>query len=382
MAACAVRRVALMIASLKPGGGERVVVHLTEALRELDVHADVICLQREGELGSELREKGVGLHVLNSTSGWDFRAAGRLRRLLKELKPDLINIHDRSSLPYLVAANAFRRCPIVYTAHGLLFNADREPRLRYRLAVRAVASAVAVSPEVAARHTEVLGFRGPWRVIPNGVPEPSPPSDARRSLRAQLGIDPGTFVFLAMGNVREEKGFEDLLTAANRLASRAGGRRFVCLVAGRMPETPYVQGIRKQHARLGLVETVKFLGYRSDGDALRSAADAFVLSSRSEGLPMVVLEAMMSELPVVATRVGGVPEVLSDGAGLTVDPASPDQLAGAMARMMDQPDLPSELARKARRRAVQQFSASAMARRYLDAYTETLERSGKRGGRR
>jgi glycosyltransferase involved in cell wall biosynthesis len=152
-------------------------------------------------------------------------------------------------------------------------------------------------------------------------------------------------------------------------------------VAGRLPDTPYARNVRNQHAERNLGDTIRFLGYRSDGDALRSAADAMVLPSRSEGLPMVVLEAMMAGLPVVATRVGGVPEALSGGAGLTVESASPDPLADAMARVLCEPDLRAKLAGQARRKAQEQFSAEAMGARYLDAYAATLARRGKRGGR-
>ncbi len=375
-----VRRAALMISSLHPGGGERVVVHLARELRELDVHTDVICLEDEGPLGCELREQGIATHVLGSTKAWDFRAIARLRRLLKSLRPDVINIHDRSSLPYLVAASPLGRWPIVYTAHGLLFNAGSEPMWRYRIALRWASAAVAVSREVARRHTELLSWRDDWEIVPNGVPDVPPDPDAAARIRDELGIGPDVFVFLAMGNVREEKGFEDLLDAVERLGKREPDRPFLCLVAGNLPDTPYARRIRRQRDERGLGRTVRLLGFRDDGDALRAAADAFVLSSRSEGMPMVILEAMMAELPIVATRVGGVPDVLDPDAGLLVATHSPDELAGSMAEVLAKESLRKRLAGNARQKAVEHFSVRSMADQYRRVYTITLSGKAERTG--
>ena len=374
------RRAALMISSLHPGGGERVVVHLARELRELGVHTDVVCLEDEGRLGGELREQGIAPHVLGSTAGWDLKAIVRLRKLLRSLRPDVINIHDRASLPYLVSASPLGRWPIVYTAHGLLFNAPSEPMWRYRVALRWASAAVAVSREVARRHTELLNWRGGWEIVPNGVPDVSPDPDAAARIRGELGIGPEVFIFLAMGNIREEKGFEDLLDAVEYLGKREPDRPFVCLVAGNLPDTPYARGIRQQREERGLDDTVRLLGFRDDGDALRAAADAFVLSSRSEGMPMVILEAMMAELPIVATRVGGVPDVLAGDAGLLVATHSPQELADSMAEVLRNDNLRKCITENARKKAVEQFSVRSMADEYRRVYTGALCGKAERAG--
>lgn len=374
------RRAALMISSLQPGGGERVMVHLATSLRDLGVHTDVVCLEDEGRLGVELREQGIAPHVLGSTAGWDLKAIVRLRKLLRSLNPDVVNVHDRASLPYLVSASPLGRWPIVYTAHGLLFNAAQEPMRRYRLALRWVRSAIAVSQEVADRHRKLLRFEGPWEVIPNGVPDVSPDPDAAARIRGELGISPDVFVFLAMGNVREEKGFEDLLEAVEHLGKREPDRPFVCLVAGNLPDTPYARGIRRQREERGLDDTVRLLGFRSDGDDLRAAADAFVLSSRSEGMPMVILEAMMAEVPIVATRVGGVPDVLAGDAGMLVASHSPQELADSMAEVLRDDNLRKCIAENARKKAVEQFSVRSMADEYRRVYAGALCGKAERAG--
>ncbi len=374
------RKIALGLTTLRPGGGEMVVAHLARSLPAQGVQAEVICLEQPGQLAPSLIEQGVKVHALNSTSGYDLRAIHRLRRLLRGIRPDVVNIHDRASLPYFALANLCRRCPLVYTAHGLLFNAADEPSARYRLALRFARSACAVSPEVADRHTEVLGWRRAWNIIPNGVPDKGVDPSAGRAVRGELGLSPETFVLLAMGNVREEKGVEDLLDAADALGRQAGQRSFVVLLAGRLDETDYCRRIRNRHEQLGLGESVRFLGYRTDGDALRSAADAFVLSSRSEGLPMVVLEAMMAGLPIVATEVGGVPEALADGRGLLVPARDPARLAEAMGRLLTDEATCRRLGQAARREAEATYSVDRMAREYLRVYEHALAGRSRPGG--
>jgi len=365
---------ALVIHSMAAGGGERVVAHIATGLVQRSVRTMVICLAEAGPLAGQVESAGAQLAVIGSNKGYDFGAIGRLAKTLRRFGPEVINCHDRSSLPYVVLANCFAgRRPVVYTAHGLLYNADREPRLRHRMAMKGVRLATAVSEPVAARHGEYLAWRRRFEIIPNGVPDAAR-SDAQRSaVRRELGIGDAAVVFLAVGNARPEKAFEDLLDAAAALASRhAGAAGFRVLVAGKMSDSPYCRDLLARRSRLGLEGVVEFLGFRSDTAALYSAADVFVLSSRSEGLPMVLLEAMTAGLPVAATRVGGVPSAVPAEAGLLVDPASPDDLADAMATLADDADLRARLGAEARRTALQRHGVDAMVDRYVAAYEAAI----------
>ena len=372
-----VRRVALVITALNPGGGERVVAHLARSLPQRGVQVQVVCLRCLGQLGEELAAEGTPVACLSSTRRRDVGAVFRLAKVLRRFSPEAINVHDRASLPFVRMANwlAGRRA-VVYTAHGLLFNADREPRRRYRWALRGATAVTATSEEVARRHEAVLGWRGEVSVVPNGVPSVAPRPELRGQLRGELGIGPDDFVFLSVGNVRPEKGFEDLLAAARLLVDEGAGGRFTCLVAGRMRGGAYCRDMLERQKSAGLEGVVRFLGYRGDVEALYAAADAFVLSSRSEGLPMVVLEAMMASLPVVATRVGGVGGVVEPRAGLLVEPARPDRLAHAMSALLHDRDLCARLGHGARQCAVAKHSLDRMARRYVDVYDRAAAGGG------
>jgi glycosyltransferase involved in cell wall biosynthesis len=379
--ASGIRRLTVVISELGPGGAERLVVHLVAGLRRRGVEAGVVTLREEGVRAGELRPFGAPVHALHSHRGYDLGAVARLHRLLARERPDVLNVHDRWSLPYVVLANLVSlRRPIVFSAHGLMFGEPERAGVRYRLAARHLAAVTAVSEEVARRHARYLGWPGPVDVVPNGVPPVCRAPDDRLRLRAELKMREGAFVFLSVGNVRPEKGFEDLLSAAAELRASEPSRPFVALIAGRIDETPYAQGLLAEQRRLELGDCVRFLGFRGDVEALYAAADALVLSSRSEGLPMVVLEGMMAGLPVVATRVGGVPTAV-EGCGLLVDAARPDEMARAMRRLMAEPSLAANLGARAARRAADRYGVERMAADYLEVYRRVASRRDRHNRR-
>ncbi|MFW6062446.1 MAG: glycosyltransferase family 4 protein, partial [Planctomycetota bacterium] len=223
---------------------------------------------------------------------------------------------------------------------------------------------------------DYLRYRSQPTVLPNGVPDLPVDAGKRVQARRELGVPEDAFVFLAAGNARPEKGFEDLLEAAGRLRGDGAGGRAVVLVAGGMDDSPYCRMLRERHRDWELDGTVRFLGFRSDMPELYAAADAFVLPSRSEGLPMVVLESMMAGLPIVATRVGGVPAAIGEG-GLVVDPADPADLAAAMGRLALEEGVAAELGQRARRRAKERFGIEAMVSRYADLYRSVARRRSR-----
>jgi glycosyltransferase involved in cell wall biosynthesis len=363
-----VRRIAIVLDELRPGGGERVVVHLGSALRRRGFATLVVSLGPRGPLADDLVANAVDLVTLGSTRGFDVACLYRLVRTLQGFEPDIVHVHDRASLPYTVAAARLASRPaVLYTGHGLLYGEWEHPRRRYRWAAKRLAAVAAVSPEVAQRHAQYLGWKGSVDLVPNGVPDVTHQAGDRRAIRDALGLSDRVFAFLAVGNVRPEKAFDVLLEASARLPEPTSAEGWAVLVAGGLPEASYCRDLRERHAASGLGEKVRFLGFREDVADLYAASDAFVLSSRSEGLPMVVLEAMMAGLPVVATRVGGVAAAVDDG-GVLVPPEEPEALAGAMRSLLDDREAAADLGRKARGRALAEYGVDRMADRYLEVY--------------
>jgi len=179
----AVRRVAMVISEMRPGGAERVVVHLTGTLAARGVELLVVCLQNEGPLAEELKSRGVRVVALKSLRGYDIPAVVRLARVLRQFRPDVINVHDRSSLPYVVLANRIAgRRPVVFSAYGLLFQAMGKARWLNRWSMRHVAAMTAVSAETAQEYAQQLGWPETVTVIPTGVPTFSPNPGDRKSV--------------------------------------------------------------------------------------------------------------------------------------------------------------------------------------------------------
>jgi glycosyltransferase involved in cell wall biosynthesis len=361
-------RIAIVVTELRPGGMERLVVHLATELARRDIHVCVICLHREGDLAHYLRDAGVEIIALHSCGGKDYKALWRLRLALRTFRPTLIHLHDYASLPYAAIANLFSvRKPLLFTAHGLLYEGFEPLQKRLRFFSRFLMSISAVSSKVAQRHKEYLAWKKEIPIISNGVPEVPLVSQMRCRVREELGIDEDSFLFLAVGNPRPEKAFEDLLSAAGLL--REQGYTFYVAIAGTLTENDYCRNLLRQLDSMGLQAYCRFLGFRDDTAALYAAADAFVLSSRSEGLPMVILEAMMAGLPVVSTCVGGIEDAVGDVVSL-VESRSPSKLSRAMEEIYVDYEFRHELAQEGRYYAVRHFGIKQMADRYILWYRQ------------
>jgi glycosyltransferase involved in cell wall biosynthesis len=197
--------------------------------------------------------------------------------------------------------------------------------------------------------------------------------ELRRALRGELGITDDEVVALTVANLRSEKGYDVLLEAA-RLSVAAGAPvRFLSVGRG-----PLEAELAAAADVGGLAGHLRFLGTRTDTPRLMAGADLFVLPSHQEGLPVALMEAMSAGLPVVATTVGGVPDVITDGVdGLLVPPGRADLLAQAVERVVRNPALRARLAAASLERSAL-FDVRAAARAIESLYCELLEARGRR----
>jgi glycosyltransferase involved in cell wall biosynthesis len=207
----------------------------------------------------------------------------------------------------------------------------------------------------------------PVHVIPNGIPVGPLPTPAERSAaREALGLPAGVPVVAFVGRLSPEKAPEVLLRAVRGTAIRV-------LVAGDGP-------LRESLEAEADPEQVRFLGFLPDVGTVLAAADVLALPSRTEGLPMAVLEAMAAGLPVVASAVGSLPEVLGGGAGLLVPAGDVPALRLAL-EQLSAPDVRAALAAEARRRVESRYAAATMARSYRDLlYQPALDSTRGRAG--
>lgn len=321
---------------------------------------------------AEVEAAGVPVHCLDARRATSLGWVGRLRRLVADHDIDLVHTH--MPVPAAVARLALpgrgaRPGPaFVHTEHNMW---DRY-RLPTRLANRATygrnAAVIAVSDGVAGS----IRSRVPVEVVTHGIDaERLRPADdeGRRAARRALGIAADAPVVGTVGNFTAKKDQASLLTAAARLVDEHPGLRVVLIGSG-----PLEDELRAHARRLGLGDAAVFAGSRDDVFELLPAFDLFALSSRFEGLPISLLEAMACGVPPVVTRVGGIPEVVTDGRdGVLVDPGDPAGLATAIGKLLADPGQRADLGVHAAERAAA-FDLAHAVRRIEGIYDRALGR--------
>ncbi|MEQ1757833.1 MAG: glycosyltransferase family 4 protein [Vicinamibacterales bacterium] len=351
-----------VVSSLETGGMERVVLRLASAQQDAGHEVHILAL-RPGVLEQEARQRGLSTHVLSG---------GRLQRTLSTLawffrtKPAIVHVHNATSLHYGVLSRFVSRAPIVVTLHG-----DLHSRLGSNWEWSRVSAAITVSQ--AAAHVLTLPASAPqMMVIRNGISMPVHAAGARDRTRAALGLD-GKVVGIEVARVDGKKGHKTLMHAVAALAEpvRAGVH---ILVAGDGRDLADVEALART---LGVTHAVTFLGARTDIDDLLHASDFFLLPSDTEGVPLSILEAMSHGLPIVASRVGGIPEIVEhEREGLLVPPGDPQALAAAITRVVSDPDTRASLGTAARLRAATELSLDQTVRHYEEAYRKALSKAG------
>ncbi len=372
-------RVALVIGQLGLGGTEKQVVLLAEGLRERGVEVSVVVLAGTGPREGALRQAGVPVVHLNLPEfhRWDavFRLGAtliRLTRYLRANRPDVV--HAFLFFSYLLAAPAARLARVPVSIAGRRSLDDFKQGRRVMLAAERVATAL-TDLLVANAHAVAECVRagekvpaGKVAVIYNGLPAsafvPVPPAE----------LDTTRPVVLCVANLRAYKGHADLLDAAALLERR--DLPCTLVLAGAGPHGTELQ----QHAdRLGL--DVRLLGARTDIDALLARADVVAQPSLTEGMSNAVMEAMAAGRPVVATAVGGTPELLADGRGVLVPPGDPGALADALAGVLGDPQRAARMSRAARAWSHEHLHVEAMVRHHIELYDTLLQRRAARSGR-
>ncbi len=324
---------------------------------------------------AELAEAGIPVTYLGKRLGFDASMIRRIHRAFRAKRPDIVHTH-RAVLQYaLPALTLWRGRRVVHTVHNLApLELPQWGRLAHRLAFALGATPVAIGAVVAASFRAVYGHE-PRATIPNGIPVRSyaAPKVGRAEWRRREVIGEHRFLLVTAARLQVQKNVPLLLRAMKRMG--AAGDPIVA-IAGDGPLRRELEGLS---SALGIADRVRFLGARDDVPDLLGAADAFVLSSDWEGNPLCLMEAMAAGLPVLATNVGGVPEIVIDGVtGILVPPDDEAHLASAMRLLADDPARCLEISRAARERAVAEFDVSVMARRYAALYEELLAGDGER----
>ncbi len=360
-----------VIQSLEAGGAEQVVVEYALG-HDRARFTPVVCAIREGGPHDEaLRSAGVPVHVLGRPGRLNPAPFLRLARILRSLDAPVVHGHNFAgtslSAPAAMLAGAGA---VVRTEHNVVVSDPKLRRLVSRLASVREDAQIAVSERVRASHVEA-GRVAPDRfvTIRNGIgDERIRAACDRHSARRELGVDDRMLLILSVGSLTRQKNHALLIEAVARM----NDPRVVLAIAG---SGPLEESLRDAIGRAGLEGQVRLLGRRLDVPELMNAADMFVLSSNYEGLPITVLEAMAAGVPIVATAVGGTPEVVEDGVtGLLAPPGDAGALADAMSRIAADSETRKRLSAGARAAYEASFRAEHMVRQSEALYDVALSR--------
>lgn len=363
-------RIELVLPYLVRGGMETMVARLALALAARGHKVGVTCTQFGGPLADYLRAAGMRVAVVPALGVLSNARAPRLEQWLRTASPDVVHVHSGT---WLKTARAARRAGVprvIHTAHGLL---DREPWhgvLLKRLAARYTDHVVAVS---AALRREIAGqISRPVegvKLIPNGIDTSRfHPGPRTGDLRERLGVPADAILVGNVARLQEVKNHELLFEAFAPLAMRIPGLHLV--VAG---EGPLKQSLLDRAEKLGMAKRVHLIGAEADTAPLYRQFDLYVLPSKGEGTSMSLLEAMASGIPVVATAVGGTPDLLAHGArGRLVEPGNAAQLEEAMYEVLTG-SATASVADVARRDVIRDYAESAMVSAYEQLYGVTRQ---------
>ncbi len=365
-------RIVYLIDKMGAGGAQTHLRGLVCGLDPARFAPEVVCLIRGGVSADRLSSQGfppriLALKRLYGPTG--IAALASLASWLRRRQPDVV--HTYMSAANVFGALAARRAGVrglVTTRRDTGFADGWLMRRALAWTSRWARRVVAVSEDaarVAASRDGLAGDR--LRVIPNGIDlERFSPRGRRSEMRRLLGVPESAPLLVSVSHLTRVKGIDLLVEAARLIRERNAEARAV--VAGRGAEqTRIEQAIRSS----GLEGTFRLLGSYEDVPGLLEAADLFVLPSRSEGQPNAVMEAMAMGLPVVATKVGGVPEVARDREeALLVPPEDAEALASACQALLAEPARARCLGDAGRERAAKQFSLARMIRRYEELYQD------------
>lgn len=351
--------------SLNPGGTERLVLDLAERLHA-DVPMMICCLDDVGAWGSAAQSKGIEVVALQRTPGFRPAIGRAIARAAVRHGASVIHAHHYSPFVYSCIARLWAPgVPIVFTEHGRASDAPPSTKRRtVNLLLGKVPRRVfAVSNELK-DHLVAEGFaRNTVEVIYNGINVgPLPEPALRKRIREELGLSEHDLLIGTIGRLDPVKDFETLIRA---MAELPPTMRTALIIVGDGAER---QRLQQAANALPDPSRVRFLGHRDDARQWLAGCDMYVNSSISEGVSLTILEAMAAGLPIIATRVGGTPEVVPESSGRLVPCRDPAALAKALSGVAQDAELRRRLGQLARQRVETHFTVERMVKEYRTVY--------------
>ena len=367
---CTAKKLSILhiVISLETGGLERFVIDLIAENKNM-FNQYVVCLERSGELAVSCMAEIV---LLDMPPGIHLDVAWKIADIVRKKQVDLIHTHNEKAQFYGGMAGLLARVPVLHTKHGKN-ETDWRTKLRNNVSARLCQKVVAVSRDAALECVQEEKIpAAKVLTILNGVDtDRFSPGYNQVESKKRLGIGNDTLVIGIVARLAQVKDHATLLNSCQIL--RESGYQFRLLVVGDGQLRGQLEAL--SHS-LEISKQVIFTGMRQDIPDLMRAMDIFVLSSISEGISLTLLEAMACCLPIVATAVGGNPEVVVDGkTGFLVEPRSPDLLSEKLALLISNVHLRTAMGQAGNARVMEHFSLRASALAYQDVYASLMERT-------
>lgn len=378
------KRIALLIDSLGLGGAERLLTIYLQHFDTSRFEPRVCALQTRNDnpIAADIQRLGIPVDQVPVPHLRDLGAIPRLRSYLRRHKIDLLHTQLEFSDTLGSIAAKLAGIPTVTTLHT--FDAPEEgTRLYWRLklrwwVMRHFCDRVLAVSEGTRQHHLHMGRLSPQKVVTlyNGIDltrfTPVTPAE-RQATRAEFGIPPDAPLLTTVAVLRPPKGIQFMIEAMPAILNTAPQTRYLIVGDGQHRDT--LQTLA--HTR-GVAGRVIFAGTRHDIPRLLAAADAFVLPTLTEALPTVLAEAMAAQKPIIASNVGGVPEMVEHGRnGLLLSPAEPDQLAKACLQLVQNPQQAQAMGAAGRQIVEEKFNITRHVQQLGDIYQEVLLERGR-----
>jgi len=371
------------VLTLDVGGLERIVVDLVRIGRRRGHRVSIVCVERPGKLAEEAEAEGAAVISLNKPAGRLAEFITRAANVLVDLKPDVLHTHQIGAAWYLGQAAQSLGTPVLHTEHGNEFARSTsgwknlKVRLFIQQAARFVEKFCCVSEEIARGVTRWWTVpRNKVEVVPNGIrTEIASGLPRPKEVRAALGIPEFAPVIGTVGRLAEVKRQDLLIRAASKMQVAVPDLHLVLIGDG-----PERQNLVELVRQLDLTTHVHFLGYQACPEQYLSILDVFVLTSRSEGFPVSLLEAWVAGVPVVCSAVGGIPDIVTSGQnGLLFPSMDESKLISSLVQLLTDKSLRERLAGAGMKLVRERYSLERMASDYESRYRSLIAARGGEG---
>jgi glycosyltransferase involved in cell wall biosynthesis len=362
-----------MIETSEPGGAETVLANIASRLDSSVYESEVVMLERDW-LDRKLDALGVKYRVVPNERSYDPKFLWQMVRLVRREKFNIIHAHEFMMTVYGAVVGRLTGVPMIGTMHGKNYYPDKTSRRRFlRLALSMSSRLVAVSQDLEKFIARTINVNGHRKLLTlyNGIDvgKYAKGGDCA-ALRQAFSIPTQAAIGITVGALFKVKGLTHLLDALADIGVTP--ETFCMLIVG---DGDQADPLKDQARKVGLTEVVRFTGFRDDVPELLSLADFYVCSSLSEGLSLAIMEAMAVGKPVIATNVGGNPELIADGeSGFLVPPRDTKALGARIDEFIANRAMIKPMGDRGRTIARERFSLEVMIHNYQNLYQAVLQR--------